>query len=155
MEKFKSFITEAKEEKYRLLIVSHDDPHDPNETGALVRKKAQELGLDVFLAEFSGMYVENNLVHSFPVNDKGQAEFPDIGAGAGGKDRESVNYETSFKINPKDTLVMARGIGSTIKTGNRSWWVAIKRLEDQGYFVINSTKCNDICNDKWYNQLVF
>ena len=155
MEKFKSFITEAKEEKYKLLILSHDDPHDPNETGALVRKKASELGLDVFLAEFSGMYVENNLVHSFPVNDKGQAEFPNIGAGVGGGDRDNVNYRTSFKINPKDTLVMARGIGSTIKTGNRSWWVAVKRLEDQGYFVINSTKCNDICNDKWYNQLVF
>ena len=40
MEKFKSFITEAKEEKYKLLILSHDDPHDPNETGALIRKKA-------------------------------------------------------------------------------------------------------------------
>ena len=56
MEQFKSFITE-KEHPYKLLILSHDDPLDPNETGALIRKKASELGLNVYLAEFSGMYM--------------------------------------------------------------------------------------------------
>ena len=151
MEKFKSFITEAKEEKYRLLIFSHDDPLDPNETGALIRKKASELGLDVYLAEFSGMYMEsqgnNELVYSFPVNEKGQAKFP--------SESESVEYDKPFKINPSDTLIMARGLGSSVKTGNRSWQVAIQNLEDQGYAVINSIKCNDICNDKWYNQVIF
>ena len=59
MEKFKSFITEAKEEPYKLLILSHDDPFDPNETGPMVRKKASELGIEVYLAEFSGMYMED------------------------------------------------------------------------------------------------
>ena len=151
MEKFKSFITEAKEEKYRLLIFSHDDPLDPNETGALIRKKASELGLDVYLAEFSGMYMEsqgnNELVYSFPVNEKGQAKFP--------SESESVEYDKPFKINPSDTLIMARGLGSSVKTGNRSWQVAIQNLENQGYAVINSTRCHDICNDKWYNQVIF
>ena len=42
MEQFKSYITEAKEEPYKLLILSHDDPLDPNETGPRVRKKASE-----------------------------------------------------------------------------------------------------------------
>ena len=59
MEKFKSYTTEAKEEKYKLLILSHDDPFDPNETGPMVRKKASELGIEVYLAEFSGMYMED------------------------------------------------------------------------------------------------
>ena len=58
MEKFSSFITEQKEEPYNLLIVSHDDPLDPNETAPLVRKKANELGLNVYLAEFMGSYME-------------------------------------------------------------------------------------------------
>ena len=30
MEKFKSFISEAKDEPYKLVILSHDDPEDPN-----------------------------------------------------------------------------------------------------------------------------
>jgi RimK family alpha-L-glutamate ligase len=50
---------------------------------------------------------------------------------------------------------MARGMGSTVKTGNRSWWVTVKNLEEKGYTVINSTVCHDICSDKWYNQVVF
>ena len=31
MEKFKSFISEAKDEPYKLVILSHDDPEDPND----------------------------------------------------------------------------------------------------------------------------
>ena len=151
VEKFKSFITETKEEKYKLLILSHDDLHDPNETGALIRKKAHKLGLEVYLAEFSGMYMEpkgnDHLIYSFPVDEKGQASFPSMS--------EPVDYDEPFKINPSNTLIMARGLGSSVKTGNRSWQVAIQNLEDQGYAVINSTKCNDICNDKWYNQVIF
>tara|TARA_B100000315_G_scaffold250322_1_gene282935 strand:- start:60 stop:1142 length:1083 start_codon:yes stop_codon:yes gene_type:complete len=151
MEKFSEFITEEKDEPYKLLILSHDDPLDPNETGPLVRKNASEMGIDVYLAEFSGMYMEDKgkdqLVYSFPVNDKGQAELPGM--------KDGVEYDKPFKINPNNTLVMARGLGSTVKTGNLSWRVACINLEKQGYTVINSVRCNDICNDKWYNQIVF
>ncbi len=50
---------------------------------------------------------------------------------------------------------MARGIGSTVKTGNLSWSVACLNLESQGYTLINPIECHDICNDKWHNQIVF
>ena len=43
MENFKSFISEAKDEPYKLVILSHDDPEDPNETGPMIREKAEEL----------------------------------------------------------------------------------------------------------------
>ena len=151
MEKFSEFITEAKDEPYKLLILSHDDPLDPNETGPLVRKNASEMGIDVYLAEFSGMYMEDRgndqLVDSFPVNDKGQVEMPGM--------KDGVEYDKPFSINPKDTLVMARGLGSTVKTGNLSWRIACINLEKQGYTLINPVICSDICNDKWYNQIVF
>jgi len=151
MEKFKSFITEAKEESYKLLILSHDDPLDPNETGPMVRKKASELGIEVYLAELSGMYMEDKgkdqLVYSFPVDDDGKVELPGM--------KDSVEYDKPFRINPENTLVMARGLGSTVKTGNLSWRVACVNLENQGYSIINSVRCNDICNDKWYNQIIF
>ena len=151
MEKFKSFITEAKEEPYKLLILSHDDPFDPNETGPMVRKKASELGIEVYLAEFSGMYMEDKgkdqLIYSFPVDEKGKVELPGM--------KDDVEYDKPFRINPENTLVMARGLGSTVKTGNLSWRVACINLEKQGYTLINPVRCSDICNDKWYNQIVF
>ena len=151
MEKFKSYTTEAKEEKYKLLILSHDDPFDPNETGPMVRKKASELGIEVYLAEFSGMYMEDKgkdqLIYSFPVDDDGKVELPGM--------KDDAEYDKPFTINPENTLVMARGIGSTVKTGNLSWRVACLNLEKQGYTLINPVICHDICNDKWYNQIVF
>lgn len=151
-QKFSQFITEEpKEQKYKLLILSHDDPLDPNETGPMIRKTAKSMGIECYLAEFSGSYMESDgdskLVYSFPVNDEGKAELPTM--------KSDAEYDKPFKINPKDTLVMARGLGSTVKLGNRSWWVTINNLEEEGYTVINSTKCHDICGDKWYNQVVF
>ena len=59
METFKSFLAEQ-EQPYKLLILSHDDPQDPNETGPLVRKKASELGIEVYLAELMGSFIEND-----------------------------------------------------------------------------------------------
>ena len=54
MGKFAEFLKEQDNEKpYKLLIVSHDDPLDPNETAPLVRKKAHELGLQVYLDTLS------------------------------------------------------------------------------------------------------
>ena len=83
MEKFKSFITEEEKlQSYKLLIVSHDDPLDPNETAPLVRKKASELGLQVYLAEFMGAYMEDDgdgkLFYSYPVDEKGKPQLPSM-----------------------------------------------------------------------------
>ena len=80
LDDFKTFLAEEKE-TYKLLIFSHDDPLDPNETGPLVRKKAQALGIEVHLAELMGCYMEDDgndkLVYSYPVDEKGQAQLPD------------------------------------------------------------------------------
>ena len=117
MGKFAEFLKEQDNEKpYKLLIVSHDDPLDPNETAPLVRKKASELGLGVYLAEFMGAYMEDDgddkLFYSYPVNEKGTVELPDM--------KSEVKYDKPFKINPKDTLIMMRGLNA--KNGCASWW---------------------------------
>ena len=151
MEKFKSFISEAKDEPYKLVILSHDDPEDPNETGPMIREKAKELGLNVFLGEFTGAYTSKKgnkrFIHSFKVDEKGKAIIPDA--------KSDIEYDPPFEIDSKDTLIMVRGLGSSIKTGAKSWYVMTKLFEYEGYTVINSTKCHDICNDKWLNQIVF
>ena len=149
MEKFSDFIVEQKDEPYKLLIVSHDDPLDPNETAPLVRKKASELGLNVYLAEFMGAYMEDvgdgKLFYSYPVDEKGKARLPTM--------KDDVKYEKPFNINPKDTLIMMRGLNA--RDGCESWWTMARTLENDGYTVVNSVLCNEICNDKWYNQIIF
>ena len=150
MEKFKSFIAEEeKQQPYKLLIISHDDPLDPNETAPLVRKKASELGLQVYLAEFMGAYMEDDgdgkLFYSYPVDEKGKAQIPNM--------KDDVKYDKPFKINSKDTLIMMRGLNA--KSGCASWWTMARTLEHDGFKVVNSVKCNEICNDKWYNQMIF
>ena len=151
MEKFSEFIVEAKEESYKLVVLSHDDPLDPNETGPLIRKKAQELGLEVFLGEFQGSYthVKNGkrYINSFEVDDKGKAILPDA--------KKEAEYVKPFEIDPKNTVIMVRGLGSTVKTGSTSWYIMAKIFEHEGYTVINSTKCHDICSNKWMNQVIF
>ena len=67
LDNFKTFLAEE-EKPYKLLILSHDDPLDPNETGPLVRKKAQELGIQVYLAELMGCYMEED-DDSYEVDD--------------------------------------------------------------------------------------
>ena len=48
---------------------------------------------------------------------------------------------------------MMRGLNA--KSGCRSWWTMARTLETSGFKVVNSVLCNDICNDKWYNQVIF
>jgi len=38
MEQFKSYITEEKDEPYRLMLIIFDDPNDPNKTGEEIEK---------------------------------------------------------------------------------------------------------------------
>ena len=148
LDNFKTFLAEE-EKPYKLLILSHDDPLDPNETGPLVRKKAQELGIQVHLAELMGCYMEDDgndkLVYSYPVDEKGRSQLPDT--------KNDVEYAKPIRINSSDTLVMMRGLNA--KSGCRSWWTMARTLEASGFKVVNSVLCNDICNDKWYNQITF
>jgi len=150
MDDFKKFLSEQSDEKpYKLVILSHDDPLDPNETAPMIKKKADELGIEVFIAELMGCYMEEDgedkLLYSYPVDEKGHAELPNS--------KEDVEYAKPFRINPKDTLIMMRGLNARNSCG--SWWTMARTLESDGYSLVNSVLCNEICNDKWYNQIVF
>ena len=149
MEKFSSFLNEQKDVPYELLIVSHDGIDDVNETGPLIHKTAKKLGIKSYLAETMGSYMEETkdgrMYYSFPVDDKGQAELPNT--------KNPVDYQKGFEINPKTTLVMMRGLNP--RASCESWRVQAKTLEHEGYKLVNSVRCNDICNDKWHNHIIF
>ena len=151
MEKFKSFITEEKDEPYKLVVLSHDDPHDPNETGVLIREKASNVGIDCLLVEMTGFFINEEegklFVNSFPVDDKGGVEEP--------SPKKESKYVKPYEIRKDDTIIMVRGQGTAGLTGNHSWMDIVKDLEYRGFTVINTSKCHDICSDKFMNQIYF
>ena len=151
MEQFKSFITEAKDEPYKLVVLSHDDPHDPNETGVLIRKKSSNVGIDCLLVEMGGFFISEEegklFVNSFPVDDKGQVEEP--------SPKKETKYVKPYEIRKDDTIIMVRGQGTPGLTGNHSWMDIVKDLEYRGFTVINSSRCHDICSDKFMSQIYF
>jgi len=155
----KSFGTHLQEQvdekKYKLVILSHDAPDDPNETGVLIRQKARKLGITVLLAEFVGTWSKKTpdgkrFIHSYEVDENGDVILPTA------KDSD-VEYSKPFEIDPSDTLIMERGLGTpgTYNSGNRSWADMIKVFEYEGYTVINTVECHTICGDKWMNNLIF
>ena len=145
-----SFLLEQENTKtYDLLVISHDGIDDVNETGPLLKKTASKMGIKSFLAETMGAYTDDvsggKLFYSFKVDDKGVAYLP--------SSKDDLKYEEPFKISPDKTLIMMRGLHPMY--GCESWRVMAKNLEYEGYKLINSVKCNDICNDKWYNHKIF
>ena len=81
MEKFKSFIAEAKDEPYKIVVLSHqlagvrDTKDDPDSSGtALLVKFGKKLGLEIFQADFVGAYTKKvsgkRLLYSFPFDDE-------------------------------------------------------------------------------------
>ena len=88
MEKFSEFITEAKDEPYKIVVLSHqlagvrDTKDDPDSSGtALLVNLGNKLGLDVFQADFVGAYTKKvsgkRLLYSFPFDDDGLVQLPD------------------------------------------------------------------------------
>ena len=142
MEKFSSFITEAKDKPYRLVILSHNAPDDPNATGVRFRDEAKKLGIKVFLAEMVGCRLEVDgdkvIVHSLPTNEKGEYKEPEP--------KEEPKYAPPFVCDPKDTLVMVRS--STAY--NISWKDMFRVFMDKGFCIINPLSCSEICVDKWH-----
>ena len=149
----KKVIKEAEHDSYKLVIISHDDElSDPNETAPLIRDNAKKLGIEVHLAESMGSYLEdgegdNKLLYSYPVDKKGRALLPTM--------KKESEYMKPIMMNPKDTIVMMRGLNPNPKNGCQSWWVMGRTLEYAGFELINSVDCNRMCNDKWYNQMMF
>ena len=151
IKQFAKFVEDDKTAPYRLLILSANDMHDPNRTGPLLREKAKEMNLEVYLADFQGAYTEVidgvRYFNSFPVADDGA-----IPVMTG---KESVEYDKPFKMDPKDTLIINRGIHIPGVTGAQSWYDMTKIFEHEGYTVVNTTQCHLNCSSKWMNQILF
>jgi ribosomal protein S6--L-glutamate ligase len=153
--KFREFISEAKEESYRLVILSHDSEDDSNVSGELVKKVATRLGIKTLLAEFRGLYTHyeagQQFVNTFPVKE-GKTEYPS--AQSMGQGKVDI-YEKPFPISPENTILMVRGVGRPGLSGNHAWNDKCKKWEHEGYTLINNMLCHDLCSDKVMTQIIF
>ena len=157
MEKFSSFITEQKEESYRLIVFnnSNEDVRDVGKRERpdfkLYTDSAKKVGIEIFNVEYTGLFVsESNgklFLNSFEFDDDGVVIMPTESGGA--------KYQKPIEINPDNTLIFARGLGTFGYTTNRRWVDIIRGLEDKGFKTIPSIKTWDMCSSKYYCDQLF
>ena len=133
MEKFKSFITEEKEEKYKVVVLTRKPDDWPNHKSLLTSAKfedaCKDLGLDFYMCFINGAYLsfdENNNRHIHNSDD-----------------------DKGFEISDKDTLIIVRG-GVNARD---QWKDLLSSLERSGYCCVNSRECMEVCSDKYRTAL--
>ena len=128
MEKFKSFITEEKDEPYRMVVLIHDTVDEPDITGKRIKQEADKQNLKCYRVELDGAYstIKNGkrFIH--------------------GKDDEK-----GFLVNPDDTVIFVRGS----VTDKKSWADLVTQFERDKNVCINSRHCFEICSDKFRTSL--
>ena len=142
MEKFKSFITEAKNDKYRILVVSSGALRSSEAARRVLAKKgkipkfrtakrfeeeAKKAGHEVYILQVETAYItfENNVYKIYNKDD-----------------------EEGFEIN-RDTIAIVRG---TVRL-KKSWLDLLSRLEKIGVCMVNSRETVEISSDKYRSYI--
>ena len=126
MEKFKSFITEAKDEKYRVFVIS-SEKGEKVITAKRMKEESDKLGYPSYVA---GMYCTYTKFEN------------------GVRTVHKSDDDKGFEIHVNDTVVFVRG------TPERdSWLDLISQLEKAGYCVVNSRDCIELASDKYRTYL--
>ena len=117
----------------------------------LYTDSAKKVGIEIFNVEYTGLFVsESNgklFLNSFEFDDDGVVIMPTESGGA--------KYQKPIEINPDNTLIFARGLGTFGYTTNRRWVDIIRGLEDKGFKTIPSIKTWDMCSSKYYCDQLF
>jgi len=154
MEKFKSFITEAKDEPYKIVCFYHTGDHSrdvlkDDHLGMMntMNKAAKVAGIVIHYVDYNGVFLSNKngkvYINYFPIDDKtGQFIPPDS---KGGK----IKYAEPIEIDKENTLFFYRDLPSDRK----HWTDMLKALELRGYFLLNPFDCNSICGSKYLTDV--
>ncbi len=123
MEKFKSFITEQKEEKYRILVISSDSNNDKLfHTAQRVTDEAKKSGHEVYVVKVEGAIISY---------DDGYKIY-------------NSNDKDGFTIN-RDTVAIVRG---SVRL-KKSYLDLLSQLEKIGVCMVNSRETVEISSDKY------
>ncbi len=158
MEKFSDFISEQKNEQPYKLVVFNNSNEDVRDVGKRTRPDfklfidvAKKLNIKVFNVEYTGLYVsESNgrmFLNSLEFDEDGNVIMP--------TESGEAKYQKPIEINPENTLIFSRGLGTFGYTTNRRWVDIIKRLEDKNFTTIPSIKTWDMCSSKYYCDQLF
>jgi len=125
MEKFKSFITEAKSEKYRLLILSNKPDNNLYfHTAQRLLDECKSLGIPAYV-----LFVESGKI-------------------AGGKAFQADDNK-GFEISDDNTVAIVRG-----SVASRDAWLdMVSQLEKIGICCVNSRATIQMCADKYWTAL--
>ena len=127
--KFKDFITEAKTEKYKLLIIT-DEPEKAKtfHTADRLREEAEKLGWKYYLYKLTGGYTTS----------------PEGALRLHNKDDDK-----GFEVSGVDTVAVVRGS----VTRKDSWMDIVSLLEKHSVCVVNSRETISVCADKYRTSL--
>jgi RimK family alpha-L-glutamate ligase len=126
LEAFKSFISEAKDEKYKVVILTVEHG-DKSITAKKLSKEATKLGLQNIIVNFDGATLRyddgNHFIHG-------------------------VDDEKGFQVNSSDTIIFVRGTPT-----KDSHLDLISEFERLGYCCVNNRTTINICADKYRNYV--
>ena len=113
--------------------LGEDDYIEPLE---ILINSAKKVGIELYNVDYVGLHIsEDNgklFLNSFEFDKNGEAILP--------KENGEKKYQKPIEINPKNTLLFARGLGTYGYTANRRYVDYIRLLEDKGFKTIPSVK---------------
>ena len=125
MEKFKSFITEAKDDKYRILVVSAEpDNNELFHTAQRFVDEGKKSGHQVYVVKVEGAIInyDNGTYKIYNIDD-----------------------DKGFEINSNDTVAIVRG---SVRL-KKSYLDLLSRLEKIGVCMVNSRETVELSADKY------
>jgi len=155
MEKFAEFITEAKEEPYKIICFYHaedllQDIPVNNHLGmmAVMNKASKKSGVEIYYADYVGSYLsEKNgktILHSLNIDEKnGHYIKPDFKT-------KDADYR-SIELDLENNIILYRDLPT--RNPKRRWIDLVKELEFKGFVTINSTESYDICASKFLTDV--
>ena len=154
MEKFKSFITEEKDEPYKIVCFYHtgDSSRDVLKDDHLammdtLNKAGKESSIDVYYVDYNGVFLSNKngkvYINHFPIDEKTGEYIPPNSKG------EEIKYEEPLEIDKDNTLFLYRDLPND----RRHWIDMLKTLQVRGHFLLNSFECYEICGSKYLTDV--
>ena len=125
LEKFKSFITEAKEDKYRILVVSAEpEKQKLFHTAQRITDEGEKLGHEVYVVKVEGAIIAfNDGVYTI----------------------HNVDDDKGFEINSENTVAIVRG---SVRL-KKSYLDLLSQLEKIGVCMVNSRETVELSADKY------
>ena len=128
METFKSFLSEEKSEKYRVLVISAEPTNNKlYHTAQRITDEANKLGHEVYVVKVEGAFIQyDNGYRIYNSDDK-----------------------KGFEINDENTVAIVRG---SVRL-KQSWLDLLSQLEKIGVCMVNSRQTVSISADKYRTYL--